>query len=343
MTWTCAAIDHGVVFRQDGRITPCCLIDYTYSKPISELRNDPFSDLRIGAAPEVCYKCTTSESFGTQSYRQHFNRLKTDDIGIQFLDIRNSNLCNIKCRTCCEENSSQWAIEKGSITPIISQNLSNYMDIIINKSVHSIYYTGGEPLINDEHWALLEEYVRLGYSKNVKLMYNSNLTTLRYKDKDIFDLWKKFKSVTINVSIDAIGEKFEYIRSGAKWQRVIDNLNRLSDSNINITISCTVSLLNLWFVDELLEYFKEYRIELTDLYYPEYYRLSAISDELKEQALSCVNDIELKYPDKGKINIIKSQIINNVDKNFFNEFVTEVKRIDNIRGEKLQDLLPFKI
>jgi len=340
MTWTCAAIDHGITFYQDGKIRPCCLIDYTYSKPISELRNDPFSDLRTGVAPTVCDKCTTAESFGLQSYRQHHNRKKTSTVGIQFLDIRNSNLCNIKCRTCCEENSSQWAIENGATVPILSQNISGYMDVIVNQNVHDIYYTGGEPIINSEHWTLLEEYVKLGYSKNINLLYNSNLTVLRYKDKDIFDLWGQFKSVTVNVSIDAVGEKFEYIRSGASWQQVIDNLNRLRDNNINIIIACTVSLLNLWFIDELLDYFKGDSVNLSDLYYPEYYRLSAVSDELKEQALSCVDKIKFN---QGKLDMIRSQIINNVDKHFFNEFVTEVKRIDNIRGERLQDLLPFKI
>lgn len=340
MTWTCAAIDHGITFYQDGKIRPCCLIDYTYSKPISELRNDPFSDLRTGVAPTVCDKCTTAESFGLQSYRQQHNRKKTSTEGIQFLDIRNSNLCNIKCRTCCEENSSQWAIENGSTVPILSQNISGYMDVIVNQNVHDIYYTGGEPIINSDHWALLEEYVKLGYSKNINLLYNSNLTVLRYKDKDIFDLWGQFKSVTVNVSIDAVGEKFEYIRSGASWQQVIDNLNRLRDNNINIIIACTVSLLNLWFIDELLDYFKGDSVNLSDLHYPEYYRLSAVSDEVKEQALSCVDKIKF---DQGKLDMIRSQITNNVDKHFFNEFVTEVKRIDNIRGERLQDLLPFKI
>ena len=340
MTWTCAAIDHGVTFYQNGTIAPCCLIDYSYRKPISELRNDPFSDLRTGVAPTVCDKCTTAESFGLQSYRQQHNRKKTSTEGIQFLDIRNSNLCNIKCRTCCEENSSQWAIENGSTVPILSQNISGYMDVIVNQNVHDIYYTGGEPIINSDHWALLEEYVKLGYSKNINLLYNSNLTVLRYKDKDIFDLWGQFKSVTVNVSIDAVGEKFEYIRSGASWQQVIDNLNRLRDNNINIIIACTVSLLNLWFIDELLDYFKGDSVNLSDLHYPEYYRLSAVSDEVKEQALSCVDKIKF---DQGKLDMIRSQITNNVDKHFFNEFVTEVKRIDNIRGERLQDLLPFKI
>ena len=76
MTWTCAAIDHGVTFCQDGKIRPCCLIDYTYGKPISELGNDPFSDLRTGVAPSVCNKCTEAEQSGMSSYRQQFNRKK---------------------------------------------------------------------------------------------------------------------------------------------------------------------------------------------------------------------------------------------------------------------------
>ena len=63
MSWNCAAIDHGVTFYQNGKIAPCCFIDYNYRKDISELGNDPFFDLRKedDVPPPQCNNCTNLE------------------------------------------------------------------------------------------------------------------------------------------------------------------------------------------------------------------------------------------------------------------------------------------
>ncbi len=345
--WTCGAIDHGVTFYQNGTITPCCFIDWSYKKDIKDIGNDPFADLRTDSAPSVCNKCIDAEARGAISYRQNFNSKKTSAPGYQFIDIRNSNLCNIKCRTCCPENSSQWALELGHTIPIKQQDILSYKDYILTPTVHSIYYTGGEPFINVEHWEILEQLISLGYSKNIALQYNSNLTTLKFKDKNILELWKNFKQVTVMVSIDAVGEKFNLIRSGADWQDVIDNLLKLktyqqSTNNLSLTIATTVSILNIWFIDELLEYFKDFKVNLTDLYFPDYLSLSAIPDSLKDQALACVDQIEKLYLDKNKIKFMRSQINNNVNKQLFKDTISHTLLLDNIRNEALFDLLPFK-
>ena len=347
MTWTCAAIDHGVTFYQNGTIAPCCLIDYSYRKDVKEIGNDPFADIRTGSAPSVCNKCVDAETRGDNSYRQQFNSMKTDALGYQFIDVRNSNLCNIKCRTCCPDNSSQWAIELGHTIPIKQQDIVNYKNYILSPIVQSIYYTGGEPFINVEQWELLEELISLEYSKNISLSYNSNLTTLKFKDKDILDIWKHFKRVTVMSSIDAVGEKFNLIRSGADWQTVEKNFIKLkeyqnSNTNLSIQITTTVSILNIWFLDELLEYFLGFNVTLTDLYFPDYLSLSVIPDSLKDQALACIDKIDKLYDDKSKINFMRSQINNNVNKEFFKDTVLHTLLLDNIRNEKLFDVLPFK-
>jgi hypothetical protein len=103
MTWSCAAIDHGVTIFSDGKIAPCCQTSGDYLKPISELNNpDRFSDLKSEnmSPTHPCNKCAVAEYHGLNSYRQVFDRQVTLDPGIQFLDIRNSNLCNLKCRYC---------------------------------------------------------------------------------------------------------------------------------------------------------------------------------------------------------------------------------------------------
>lgn len=344
MTWACGAIDHGVTFYENGKIAPCCLIDHTYRKNAQDIHNNPFEDLKTGTPPAVCKVCVDAEANGLASYRQMFNKRKQNTAGIQFVDIRNTNLCNFKCRSCGPYNSNLWAKELGEANSIRHFPLDNYKDIIVNDAVHFIYYTGGEPMINSEHWSMLEELIAKGLSKNVTLQYNSNMSVLKFKNKDILDIWKHFKSVQIVASIDAVGKKFDYIRSGGDWHSVANNISVLKSMNISLSIGTTVSILNLWFIDELLEFFKAQGIavNLTDLQYPEHLSLSAVPDRLKAQALQCVDKIEKLYHDKNKCNHMRQQINNNTQQYLFKDTVMQTLLLDKIRNENLFDYLPFK-
>jgi molybdenum cofactor biosynthesis enzyme MoaA len=249
----------------------------------------------------------------------------------------------LKCRICCPSNSSQWASEIGYNIPIIKHDILEYKEFILNDSVQSIYYTGGEPFINVEHWEILEKLVELGYSKNINLLYNSNLTTLKFKDKDIVSLWRNFKSVNIQASVDAIEDKFNFLRSGADWNIVKENIKKLKqETTVDLSIAVTVSILNIWFIEELLEYFDGYAVTLTELHYPDYLSLAAIPNSLKPQALKCIDNIEKLYKDQNKMSYFRSQVNNNTNQQFFKDTLLHTLLLDNLRGENLFDKLPFR-
>ena len=73
MSWTCAAIDHGVTFYQNRTITPCCFIDWSYKKDIKDIGNDPFADLRTDTAPSVCNKCIDAEE--SKFFKHHYKSM----------------------------------------------------------------------------------------------------------------------------------------------------------------------------------------------------------------------------------------------------------------------------
>ena len=83
-----------------------------------------------------------------------------------------------------------------------------------------LYFAGGEALIIDEHYELLEECIKRGHAKNIELRYNSN--AVEWRD-DLFDLWDEFKRVRFHYSIDALGEQNDYtdIRPMEKTRRSI--------------------------------------------------------------------------------------------------------------------------
>ena len=352
MTWNCAAIDHGVTIFPNGKIGPCCQIAASYLKPISELNNpNRFEDLKTQEClpDHPCNKCSVNEYLGLPSYRKTFDSAVTQAPGLQFVDIRNTNLCNLKCRYCGPHFSSQWAEELGKFPLIQHQDITDYKDILITDSLHWMYFTGGEPLINGEHWALLEELIDSGQASGISLTYNTNLTTIKYKDKNIINMWRQFKTVNITCSVDTVGEPLEYIRSGASWEKIKLNLEQLvlasQNSNITVSLGTVLSILNIWFIDELYKYaaLNNIPVSLNILTGPDYLALDVMPDSLKSLALSIIDKLEFNYNiDNKTILHIKDLITQAKNQFLFQQTVSHILLLDNLRGEKLFELLPFK-
>jgi sulfatase maturation enzyme AslB (radical SAM superfamily) len=113
--------------------------------------------------------------------------------------------------------------------------------------VEQIYFAGGEPLMMEEHYNILDELERRGRF-DVRLIYNTNFTQTRLKDREVFDYWRKFTSVAVGASLDAQGPRAEYIRRGTQWDRVERNRRTMQEvcPNVDFYISPTLSILNAW-------------------------------------------------------------------------------------------------
>jgi sulfatase maturation enzyme AslB (radical SAM superfamily) len=268
----------------------------------------------------------------------------TDAKGLQFVDIRHSNFCNLKCRYCGPHFSSQWSAELN--LPIIPKvDIMALKNQLITDDLQWMYFTGGEPLINSDHWELLQDIVDSGRSDNISLMYNTNLTTIKYKNINIIELWKKFKSVLIQCSIDAIGEPLEYIRSGTKWATVENNLTQLNsttDANIKVTLNPVINILNLWFLPELLSYAEQKKLSVNPIVLsgPDYLALNVMPNELKTLALDKVSE-SARWLNKSLVEHLQELINNNINQCLFNHTLNHVLLLDNIRHEQLFKLLPF--
>lgn len=347
MPWQCAAIDHGVTVFPFGKIGPCTFVDSSYLKPMSVLR-DPqrFQDLKTQDPPPACHQCVSKEAAGLRSFRQDYNRMVRPVPGIQFLDIRNTNLCNLKCRYCGPHFSSQWAQELGHTITIQHQPIDQDFDYLITDSLQWLYFTGGEPLINAEHWRVLDLIVERGLASQVSITYNTNLTTVRYKDRDIFGLWEKFKSVTVLVSIDATGEPLEYIRSGSDWAQIQYNLDTLQSrarqhGNIEILLSPVISILNIWFLAGLWDWARDRQLEIRPniLAGPDYLALNVVPDVLKDEALA-VLDVIKPQCDVPSWNHMRDMIENNQAQGLWVHCLAHVMQLDRQRRERLMDVMP---
>lgn len=349
-TWKCHAIDHGVAIFPDGKIRPCCQVSASYSKPLDQIANpDRFQDIKQVSRPEACKTCWTREDQGYPSPRGQYKKLyDPSKTGIQFLDVRSSNQCNLKCRYCNPHFSNQWARELEYDITLLRTDFDRYLDQILTDNLREIYWCGGEPLIMAEHYDILESLIKLGISKDIQLRYNTNFTTLHYKDKDIFELWKQFKLVDVWASIDAIGPINDFIRSGSDWQKIESNLDffltKQSEFNhIKLKFTPTISILNFWCLEQLFEYAnaRQIPIDARILYGPDYLSLTAVHSKLKPMAMDQLKKLEPHVP-SNVISEIKSQLNREENEYLFNHAVRHILLLDSCRKENLFDFLPFK-
>jgi hypothetical protein len=138
--------------------------------------------------------------------------------------------------------------------------------------------------------------VNSGNARNCILRYNSN--GLEISEKLLY-LWNQFKQVKFNFSVDAYGEKNDYIRYPSKWENVETNLRLLDNTgdNIVVNIACAVQALNVLHIDELARWklnsnFKKINlapygagvIGLHLVYLPSYLNIRVLPQELKQLA-----------------------------------------------------------
>ena len=306
----------------NGRVKPCCayfgeeagnLKDSTLeqiwnNKHLRSMRRS-FLQNKI---PEGCLTCTKKEDSGGVSYRMavterfshHIEKAKSNTLPdgtyetfeIIFWDFRFSNICNFKCRMCGPGASSSWYDDfspeekKTNIKFLDSSyygtDLMKYVDQFID-SVEEIYFAGGEPLLMAEHYQILDKLI----SKeryDVFLRYNTNMSTIKYKDYDLINIWKRFKSVKIFASIDGIEENAEYSRSGTDWPKVEENLKKLVNSKVDYVVSSTINIFNVFnfthLVDRLIELKMSTRKMLVShVNWPHYYMTSILPEDIKDK------------------------------------------------------------
>jgi MoaA/NifB/PqqE/SkfB family radical SAM enzyme len=267
-----------------GDITPCCKFQkkyYTEQFNIqtssfaeyvnSDLVNNIKHEFQQGTWPTGCERCRIEESHGIESKRQldytrwqeHYNSYDLDSNQLLTTSIAFGNTCNLKCITCGPHSSSRWQKEYhdlyGKNIPHFKFYKKNFVQNFVAQAPDIVHLDipGGEPFLSgiDEQKDLLSHYVSTGQSKNITLHYTTNAQV--FPDTDWWQLWSQFKEVDIQLSIDGIGARYEYIRFPANWSTLVDNVNQYllaKDPRIRLSVSHTVSAYNIYYLDEFFKW-----------------------------------------------------------------------------------------
>lgn len=246
-----------------------------------------------GEVPASCLKCYEEEQQGIASKRiwetgtwhlQEQIDIKeliaetTEDgevpYNLKYLDLRLGHTCNLKCIMCSPHDSSMWVPEHKKIFPIFQsplikkqmdwkpESFNNYWhenpkfwEQVFEQipNIRQLYFAGGEPLLIKEHKIFLQEIIRRGYADKIGLRYNTNGILV---NDEIVEIWEQFKKVKVGISLDAIGDRVNYIRYPTDWSVVEQNLWRLENTSnkIQTNIALAVQILNIKHVPEFIKW-----------------------------------------------------------------------------------------
>jgi len=242
------------------------------------------NQMLTGEKPQACMRCYREEENGVRSKRIEENEKLgfTEDmaraitqadgtipVNFKFVELRLGNLCNVKCRTCNPASSTSWAQEYKKLQQELkfvtqynvkidaswTESEEFWEDLLEHsKEVELLYINGGEPTLVEKHWHYLQRLIDVGLNKQITLWYNINMTNLPDK---LLEIWKQFKAVEVSCSIDDLGERNEYIRTGTKWDTVISNLDKLQSLPwIKTSVCQTVSIYNIATIHDFHAYMK---------------------------------------------------------------------------------------
>ena len=379
-----------------GLTAPCCIATTASNPEIDNIRNksiqdavnsDKMNNLRkkmlLGELSKECNTCHIHEQKNVHSTRQVLNKELVEfydesvpytnsdgslnDFKMRYFDIRFSNICNFKCRTCGPEYSSQWGIEinknQNSNQPIII-HIDNGKGEVLGEVLEQVpniklaYFAGGEPLITEEHYVILEEMVRTGAAKDIQLKYNTNASNLKYKDKDLLSIWKHFdKGVIVDASVDHYGARAEYIRHGTNWATIEENIKLLQTlPYVTLRLNTVLSVFNLLTIGDFYEYLIKNNLYtnnntgylIYNMISPEYLACHILPPEYKNLGKnSIISAISLLLRNKfrmSKIVPLKNAYTWTTSYNTWDihkeEFKREINRIDSLRNEDFRKTFP---
>ena len=370
-----------------GEAYPCChaemgvgQVGNCRTNTLAEIwQNDAMTKLRADMLSETpnptCGRCYEQEESGFFSGRRsankhhghHVKKLDANPFEMTYWDIRFSNLCNLKCRSCGHIFSSQWYQDQVKLAGLEWRDRNTVLNYAGRTEtdmwsqlephldyVEQIYFAGGEPLLMEEHYRILEELVRRGRT-DVRLIYNTNFTHTDLKGRSVFEYWRLFNSVAVGASLDGMGHAAEYIRKGTKWYDVVKNRNEMIRlcPQVDFYISSTLSVLNAW---HLPDFHKEWvsagliqpqDFNVNILQDPAHYRIDIAPAEYKQKLeakyLKHLDWMSDRDPLQRATQGFRSAItfMNATDNTqLIDTFWRKTYELDSIRNENIMDVLP---
>lgn len=313
----CYAPFIGMYADYTGNYAPCCVAEKVSSTATEFWTSETLVNMRkkmlVNEWPTECSYCKNMESNGLQSdiglwkvAYENVNKpldpiLGTDNMGPYYLDIRPGNVCNLKCRMCGPQFSSQWEEEiKNNIgldwllhENNMTEDFKDFINYSIDKNLIEIKILGGEPTIDENVIMLLENMIATKQNLPA-LRFTTNATNLNKRFQNIMSYFDKLHIV---FSVDAVDREFDYIRTNANWKKVKNNIETIFEKKLAsyCDFNSVIMPYNIFSIIPLLEWYKSlfnkgYRFSV--LFSDSAVGYTSLSAVMEQDLLQSIIDVE---------------------------------------------------
>jgi pyruvate-formate lyase-activating enzyme len=321
---------------------------------------------------KLCSQCWRDEADGTFSNRKKFNahyrtliqeKIEAEllyERRLHYLEVKAGAICNLKCRICGPHNSSRIAQEEAEYfndpSRLVSVEKSQWVKNksiwheLSNLDLREVHIMGGEPFLEKNHIMMLDKWIEDGRAGQIHLMYNSNGTIV---PTEMLGRFNSFKSVLINLSIDDIGERFEYQRFPARWNMVLRNMEyyaSIPSTNIKVNVDVCWSLMNIFYIEDIIDFFENHILGMPNFhrnsivsgrhfYTGESFSPKGLSLVHKGKFLSKLEGAQNRLPQYQElIECLKGYVSANEPKT--QNLFEKIKLLDRIRGQQFTKTFP---
>jgi MoaA/NifB/PqqE/SkfB family radical SAM enzyme len=189
------------------------------------------------------------------------------DGAITYLELSIDLECNAACLSCNDSFSSTWAAQNKKFKiksehdypdpqdprKVVDQLFARY-----NFShLKQLLFFGGEPMKAPTTELFLTRLVQEYNIADIELTFVTNASLP--PPPAVSALFKQFRKVNMNLSLDGIGEQFEYLRYPLSWQRVVDNISYLRTLDVDqFLVTATINPFNAYYCDRLISWANSY-------------------------------------------------------------------------------------
>lgn len=290
----------------DGRVKSCCAGQWDWgdlkTQSLDEIISSPQvmqlkKDIIEGVPNSYCSYCAGCEENSGSSQRGYYTQFEMDekklnDINVFELmqtDIRWNNLCNLNCAYCDTLWSTTWAKLKN--IPITSIKSRYYDSVLIkvkdNKDkIKAIIMGGGEPLLHKQNVELLQE---LNDGVHIDIMTN---LSMKLESSSVFTELRKKTNVNWCISFENTGDEFEFVRHGAKWDQIYENIKKIRyHDGHTVMLKPTYNLLSATSLTSLYQIANEFNVPISwqTLIHPSHLCVNNFSKLVRDY---CINKIQ---------------------------------------------------
>lgn len=373
--------------RPDGSITPCCrsrdtlgnIKDMTFEQAWNSERQQKLrTQLLNGERPKHCFQCWDMEDQGSVSLRNSMNKTRKYMIPencnpvmpfeVPVLELKMSNLCNFRCRTCKPDLSTTWLKDWHKVkheyesigifnNTAREENFNNdqFVEDIVKlaPTIEIVEFAGGEPLMDPLHYKVLEALEPFG--DNISVKYSTNLSKLKFGKFDTLASWSKFKGVDLSLSIDGYPALNNYIRTESDTDVLAQNLREVKKAlgdKYNGRAALCYSAWNVFGLTESYDYFEnvlDADVHGNIAWDPVFINPQVLPQHLKdvvtEKYKNYLDKIQFSISHRNKrIHRFVNQNMNFLNakdqSKYFEQFLRYTRQLDESRGTNVVDVIP---